>query len=383
VHRPKGPAGTRLGARRLLPDMTSSLHRLADCFGAHTAQNRDAHERDRAWQRSAIAAAFALLLGAGHLLAPGAQPEHVVGLIGLCALYAGLGLLYLKGVLARGRSPVAMQYLFIVLDPALTIVVVVGAPQWAAAFYVVVMVQIVRVGIRYGMGTLWLSWAGAAVAAALLMPLSDFWMHETQLLRSFMVTMLVIPVLFNPLIRRLHDVTNELRTAAGSDPLTGLGNRRMLAEHIRLAKERSQRDGTMLAVILLDLDNFKQVNDTLGHARGDALLAAVSAAIRGGIRAGDFLARVGGDEFVLLVEGLSMLAGQQQAQEIAQKLVGVIEGAARGVAPAAGVSASVGVQCWAYALDPQRSSQDLLDGADRAMYLAKQAGKARVNLAAA
>ena len=233
------------------------------------------------------------------------------------------------------------------------------------------------------MRTLWLSWFGAMATAAALMPLSPFWMQETQLLRSFITTMLVIPVLFSPLIRRLHDVTDELRTAAGSDPLTGLGNRRLLAEHIRLAQQRSQRDGTMLGVVLLDLDNFKTVNDTLGHARGDALLAALSSAIRGNIRTGDFLARVGGDEFVLLVEGLSMLAGRQQAQDIAHKLVGVIEHTALGIAPAAGVSASVGVQCWAHALDPLRSEEDLLAAADKAMYEAKHAGKARVKLAAA
>ena len=363
--------------------MNFSLLKLADYFGAHQAQNLDAHERDRAKQRAAISGAFALLLALGHVMAPHSQPPLVLGMIGMTTLYSALALVYMKGVLARGRNPVLMQYLFIVLDPALTLVVVVGAPQWAAAFYVVVMVQIVRVGIRYGIRTLWLSWAGAMATAAALMPLSRFWMQETQLLRSFIVTMLVIPVLFSPLIRRLHDVTNELRTAAGSDPLTGLGNRRLLAEHIRLAQERSQRDGSMLGVILLDLDNFKKVNDTLGHARGDALLEALSQAIRGSIRTGDFLARVGGDEFVLLVEGLSMLAGRQQAQDIAQKLVSVIETTACGIAPAAGVSASVGVQCWAHALDPLRSEEDLLDAADKAMYQAKHAGKARVMLVAA
>jgi diguanylate cyclase (GGDEF)-like protein len=360
-----------------------TVAKLADYFGAHLSAQRDAHERDRARQRAVIAAVFALVLALGHWLWPRSQPGQVHLLIALSLAYSAVALLYLKLVLARGRSPVALQYLFILTDPALTIVLVVGAAQWLAVFYVVVMVQIVRVGMRYGMPTLWLSWSGAMAAAALLMPHSAFWMAETQLLRSFVVTMVVVPVLFGPLIRRLHHVNDELRTAAGSDPLTGLGNRRLLAEHIRLAQQRSQRDGTMLAVILFDLDNFKRVNDSLGHARGDQLLAALAKAMRRHCRAGDFLARVGGDEFILLVEGLSMLAGREQAQEIAGKLVRAIEHTAAGIAPAAGVSASVGVQCWAHAMDARASEDQLIDAADQAMYRAKRAGKARVMLAAA
>ena len=362
--------------------MALSLHQLADYFGAHGSPARDAHERDRARQRTAIALAFALVIGLNHLLGGPADPLDLP-IAAASVAYGVLALGYLKFVLAKEGSRAWAQYAFLLCDPVMTVVVIVGTPQLLAAFYPILMVQIVRTGMRYGMRVMWLSWAAGALGAALLMPLSPFWMGEVQMLRSFVAMMLVVPVLFGPLIRTLHHVTDELRTAAGSDPLTGLGNRRMLGEHLRLAQQRSRRDATLLAVILFDLDHFKRVNDTLGHAAGDRLLAEVSAAIRNNCRAGDFLARVGGDEFVLLVEGLSRRSGRQQAHEIAQKIVVVIEASAEAVAPGAGVSASAGVHCWAYDDDVDVAEAELVASADRAMYCAKHGGKARVAMSAA
>jgi diguanylate cyclase (GGDEF)-like protein len=187
------------------------------------------------------------------------------------------------------------------------------------------------------------------------------------------------PLLFVPLIDKLHSMTEELRQAATSDQLTGLGNRRMLSEHLRLARERCIRDASMLAVLYIDLDNFKQVNDTLGHNIGDALLELIAKRLKKNCRSGDFLARVGGDEFVLLVEGLSKQTGTTQAEEIAKKLVATVQDCASEVAPRAGVSASVGIRCWTP--DPHAMDHDdLIDEADRAMYSAKRAGKSRVTL---
>jgi len=357
-----------------------SVRRFIEFVGAHDAPHREAHERDRARQRAMISLAFCAITGWDAWR--NAEPALAALLVPATSLaYALVALAHLKLVLPRQRTGVASLYLFIVLDSVMTVVAFVGAPDTLGPLYPVLMVQIVRCGMRYGLRTLWLSWAAAALAALLLMPLSAYWTSQGLLLRSFVAMMGVIPLLFAPLVRTLHRVTAELRIAAGSDPLTGLSNRRMLDEHIRLARERCEREQTMLVVMLFDLDNFKVVNDSFGHAVGDQLLERVAAAIQRCCRDGDCLARIGGDEFVLLVAGLPSLSGRARAQSIAHKIIAAVQTTADELVPAAGVSASAGVYCWTRGEAATQGVDDLVERADRAMYLAKRAGKARVEMA--
>ena len=88
-----------------------------------------------------------------------------------------------------------------------------------------------------------------------------------------------------------------------TDALTGLPNRRQLAEHVAKASQRSRRDGSSFALLLIDLDRFRQINDSLGHETGDRVLIDVAQRIKSCMRADDLLARTGGDQFALLVEG--------------------------------------------------------------------------------
>jgi hypothetical protein len=251
--------------------MVSTLRKLAEYIGAHRAADRDAHERDRARQRVAIATVFGLASGWAAVDAGRAGPVPVL----LAAVpvfsmgYALLALFHLRWLLPRRGVTLFGQYSFIVLDSVLTVVALVGAPSMLAAFYPVLMVQIVRCGMRYGLRTLWLSWAAAALAAAALMPFSSDWTSEASLLRSFVVMMVIIPVLFGPLVQKLVRANDALRAAATADPLTGLGNRRMLFEQLRLARASSVRTSTMLAVVLFDLDSQQVL---------DAVLLALSSA---------------------------------------------------------------------------------------------------------
>ena len=118
-------------------------------------------------------------------------------------------------------------------------------------------------------------------------------------------------------LRRLgvvHDVTEQrsleqqLRHQAFHDPLTGLPNRALFLDRLGQALARARRDGRPCAVLFLDLDRFKDVNDTLGHEAGDRLLVAVAARLGDGLRDGDTLARLGGDEFTVLLGGRPMRA---------------------------------------------------------------------------
>jgi diguanylate cyclase (GGDEF)-like protein len=149
------------------------------------------------------------------------------------------------------------------------------------------------------------------------------------------------------------------------DPLTQLPNRRFLEDRLQEAERRASERGTLLGVIYLDLDGFKQVNDTLGHHAGDELLRSVGAAMALVLRPGDCLARVGGDEFVAVVEDVG---SRMQLANLAERLknaIGGASGAGQGSVP----RASFGV-----AVFPEDGSsvQDVMRGADTAMYLAKR-----------
>ncbi len=363
------------------PHMPGHYAAFIDHFGAHRVDGRARHEIDRAIQRLVISIAVGLVSTLHDHDAT--QLELVVdALPWLSGVYALLTLAYWRVIHRRPHGAVAAQYAFLLVDPLVTVLALMASPSLLAPLNMFLMVQIVRCGIRYGVRTLWLTWGVSVVASAVLLPQSSFWALAQPLTQSHIAMLLITPLLFAPLIASLHRATDELRTAATSDPLTGLGNRRMLSEHLAIAQERSRRDDTALALILFDLDRFKAVNDVHGHARGDALLLKVTQALRQNLRAGDYLARIGGDEFVLLVEGLDKQDGTRLAEAMAAKIAQVVAAAAREVCASPRVSASVGVHCWC-AADPQGLDEaGLLDRADQAMYRAKRAGRAGMDVPA-
>ncbi len=171
-----------------------------------------------------------------------------------------------------------------------------------------------------------------------------------------------------------HDAEERLQRLALQDPLTGLPNRRWFLDALAHAVGRSARSGLPLAVLLVDLDDFKVVNDTLGHPAGDRLLVELSQRMRGALRPGDAVARLGGDEFVVLAEELHDPA---DAVAVARRLSGTDTGTyALGEGLQALVTLSVGVSTGRGALDPDA----LLAQADTALYEAKRRGRARVEV---
>lgn len=166
----------------------------------------------------------------------------------------------------------------------------------------------------------------------------------------------------------------ELDRAANFDPLTRLPNRRLLEDRLNQSILRAQRTGKSSAVCFLDLDGFKAINDLYGHAAGDQMLLAVSENLKAILRADDTLARMGGDEFVLIISDVDA------SQDCSPILNRILEAASVPVSVEGmlvSVSASIGVS-----LFPQDDvdAETLLRHADQAMYLAKEAGKNRYQL---
>ncbi|MCY1276853.1 PAS domain S-box protein [compost metagenome] len=166
----------------------------------------------------------------------------------------------------------------------------------------------------------------------------------------------------------------EIERLAFSDELTGLPNRRLLLDRLQHAMVRELREDCFGALLFIDLDHFKTVNDSLGHPVGDALLREVTARLAGCLRAEDTLARLGGDEFVVLLEalGASPEEAGEHAAEVGEKLLASLVGSYHIEDHELTVSASIGI-----ALHPvaEQGAADVLKQADTAMYRAKQGGR--------
>jgi diguanylate cyclase (GGDEF)-like protein len=164
-------------------------------------------------------------------------------------------------------------------------------------------------------------------------------------------------------------VEYTIRHQASHDQLTGLPNRLLFYDRLSLALANAQRKGDLLAVMFLDLDRFKLVNDTLGHAAGDQLLQLTAQRLRGCLRQGDTLARWAGDEFTMLFPQLSSTS---VAAKIAQKILNVLIEPFNIEQQELYIKASIGI---AFAPYDGEDAQTLLKNADAAMYQTKQQGK--------
>jgi diguanylate cyclase (GGDEF)-like protein/PAS domain S-box-containing protein len=158
------------------------------------------------------------------------------------------------------------------------------------------------------------------------------------------------------------------------DPLTGLPNRVMLTDRLEQALARVRRRERMFAVLFIDLDRFKTVNDTLGHTVGDQLLVEAAARIQNAVRETDTVARLGGDEFVVLCEDIE---GVHQAADFAERIIASLQEPFRFGNDVSNVSASIGM---ALSADGTEAADVILSNADIAMYRAKSNGRSRYEL---
>ncbi len=168
---------------------------------------------------------------------------------------------------------------------------------------------------------------------------------------------------------RMKEAEQKLIQLARVDTLTGIANRRMFVEALHLAIERARRGGGAMALAYLDIDHFKKTNDTHGHAVGDEVLKEFARRLVANVRATDTVARLSGDEFVIILEELR---GEQEAPAVAAKLVEAIRAPFEAGGAVLAVTASVGVALFH---GDGQTHAELLANADSALYAAKRAGR--------
>ena len=172
---------------------------------------------------------------------------------------------------------------------------------------------------------------------------------------------------------------DEIRTLAYYDALTGLPNRRLMSDHLQRSLNKSVRSGLGGALLIVDLDNFKDLNDTLGHEVGDDLLRQVAARLEQCVRRNDTVARLGGDEFVLLLDSLSSdpVRAAAEAEEVARTVLQMLGQSFTLGERTHHTSCSIGIALY---VDGATSAEELLKRGDLAMYEAKSQGRNTLRL---
>jgi diguanylate cyclase (GGDEF)-like protein len=171
-------------------------------------------------------------------------------------------------------------------------------------------------------------------------------------------------------IEGLEAALKEREVEARQDKLTSLPNRRALDVLLPQVAEKAHRLGEPLTVVMLDIDHFKRCNDTYGHRGGDAVLVEVAARLRAEMRGSDFASRYGGEEFILVLPGCSLILGQRVAERVRQAIARrpiVFEGKTISVTTSLGLAE----------LQPKETADGAIERADQALYSAKNSGRNR------
>jgi diguanylate cyclase (GGDEF)-like protein/PAS domain S-box-containing protein len=207
----------------------------------------------------------------------------------------------------------------------------------------------------------------------------DFWLNVETLRTNLLHDENVRGIVLNTRdISERKAFEEQLQHQAFHDSVTSLANRALFRDRVQHALERQSRDAQPISVLFMDLDDFKTINDSLGHAAGDQLLREVGERLRNSLRTADTAARLGGDEFAVLLED----GGDGvEAADVAQRVLGALEGAFHLENKEVFIRASIGIAtARPDAEDGPETAEELLRNADVAMYMAKEAGKARYQI---
>ena len=194
---------------------------------------------------------------------------------------------------------------------------------------------------------------------------SERWVRNTPVIRRDVFGRVAF---YDGIIQEITDskgVEEKAMHASLHDPLTGLANRPLLLDRLSRMTESARREGTKVAVLFLDLDNFKPINDRLGHSVGDEVLKEAAARILGEVRGSDTVARVGGDEFVVVLPNQK---GESGAAEVARKIISSFQRPYASLEGETGPSGSVGISLYP---DDGQDPWELVKKADQAMYFVK------------
>lgn len=311
--------------------------------------------------------AVAALLAPVTLVVPHGPGYDEAGILAVTAIAAGIAI----ALLATPRPPTGAMVHAIVAAGTLLVGAVIrftdGLPNAATLFFVwIVLYAFYFFGLAAAMAHL-------ALVLAIYVALA-LWTDAPYPLAAHTIatagTLVGSGVLVAALKRRIEDLLAALVATARTDELTGLPNRRAFNEGLERELARALRTRTPLTLAMLDVDNFKSVNDRLGHPEGDAVLAELSGVLRRSIREIDMPARVGGEEFAALLSATDAGGGEVIAERMRESVRSAFAG------HPVPITASIGLATTTP--DDPLPATELMRRADRALYTAKENGRDRV-----
>jgi diguanylate cyclase (GGDEF)-like protein len=223
-------------------------------------------------------------------------------------------------------------------------------------------------GFRFGPRYLYLSSALSILGFAFALATSDYWASQRPLGVGIVLVLVVIPIYFASLTSQLHTVLGHMRKIATHDNLTGLPNRHSFYEQLQHSLKIAEQNNTTFAVVFIDLDGFKPINDVLGHAAGDEVLRSVAYRLKQCVRHGDMVTRIGGDEFVIILSAIDAIA----LLSVVRKIIDIIAAPHKVAGTTVTLTSSVGVATYPAS---GRTVDELVAHADAAMYRSKRAGR--------
>jgi diguanylate cyclase len=326
-------------------------------------------EREQATLRVCMGAAVLLLYGAYAWKFPSHDATLVTRILALYVCYGAMTLL----IVSRMASP-SRSRLFITTIADQTAVGLMLAAGGSAALPLLwtMFWFLIGAGCRYGKRTLALSCVNAMAVVVALACWQPWWHANLPAVIGLGLSVLAASVYMSVLVDRLGNANRDLARQASTDPLTGLANRYALERIVDQTMNTSDPVCQSTALLLIDLDGFKEVNDTYGHAVGDMLLQSFAHLLERKARKLDTVARLGGDEFVVLARNVrdrgAVLAVSDDIHSILASITSVQERPVN-------VSASIGACLLANASEARQTGMSaVLRAADRAMYRAKSLG---------
>lgn len=270
--------------------------------------------------------------------------------------------------LASSQISITRRVLSIIMDVGATTYVLYFIGAAGTAVFGVYLFNACGNGFRFGPRYLYLSSALSIVGFTVVLATSEYWASHLTLGVGLLIVLFVIPMYFASLVRQLHTALAHMRTMATHDALTGLPNRHSFYEHLHYAIRLAEQNDTPFAVVFVDLDGFKPINDALGHAVGDTVLKSVARRLEQSVRKHDIISRYGGDEFVIILTDIR----KNEVPSVAHKIISTIALPYEAGGKTVSLTSSVGIATYP---DSGRTIDELVSHADAAMYRSKRAGR--------
>jgi len=313
---------------------------------------------------------YVLFMHADEKLTAAQFPALVVT---FCALLAAIGVFLL--IVIQPKESLTRRLLSMTLDfGSLSYFMYVLGDKGTLFFSVYLWVAI-GYGLRYGLRYLHTAMAASIVSFGAVIVSSAYWREQWGFSTGLLVGLVALPLYFSSLLKRLSNQNNELKKLyeqmamhATYDSLTKLPNRKHFHDHLAEAIASARRNNRPFAILYLDLDGFKAINDALGHRVGDQVIESTARRLERCVRNGDMVARVGGDEFVVLLRD----AVSNNIAKVAENIIETLSEPFTIAANTLFITTSIGAATY-----PQDGpdANTLIHNADSAMYDAKRNGK--------